>query len=179
MCASVVPELCDVPDYEGVLGDALLHCLQDGILRLLEPDVVVGNEVASRHYRLSGRWAVSSPGFNEVREQGFDSRPGVAMQRDSVGLDSCEFGIVYVDVNQRGRLAGGVAQRKARSYTYHHVGGLHHVVKLVHLLSLAPGAEAGAVGQRMTVRDGALASTGRNDGYVCCLGQFDQGFLRV
>ena len=81
--------------------------------------------------------------------------------------------------HQCGRLSGGIAQRKARADSYHHVGRLHHFVELVHLLPFAPRAEAEAVRQRMAVRDGSLASAGRNHRYVCRLRQLDQGFLGV
>ena len=44
-----------------------------------------------------------------------------------------------------GRLASGIAQPEAGPDAYHHVGGLHDLEELVHLLPLAPGAEAGTV----------------------------------
>ena len=54
MRARVVAELRNVPDYEGVLRNTALHCLQHGVLRLLQPDVVVFDEAAGRGNRLRG-----------------------------------------------------------------------------------------------------------------------------
>ena len=63
--------------------------------------------------------------------------------------------------------------------SYHHVGGLHYIVELVHLLSLATRAETGAVRQWMAVRNGPLATAGRNHWYACRLGQLDEGLFRI
>ena len=41
----------NIPDNESVLRDAVLHCLQNRVLRLPESDVVVGDQAPSRDYR--------------------------------------------------------------------------------------------------------------------------------
>ena len=131
--AGVVAELGDVPDYEGVFRYAVLDCFEDRVLRLLEPDVVVGNEVAGRGHRFGGRRTLSGPGLDEVGKQRLDGGFCVAVQGNGVSLDSCKFTVVYVDVHERGRFARGIAQRKTRADPYHHVGGLHHIEELVHV----------------------------------------------
>ena len=177
--AGVVPELRNVPDYECVFRDAPLHRLQDRVLRLPEPDVVVGYQVASRGDRIDGRRTLPRSGLDQIGEQRFYCRPGVAVQGDGVGLDPGELGVVYVDVHQCGRLARRITQRKTRADPYHDVGGLHHFVKLVHLLPLAARAEAGPVRQGMAVRNGPLAAAGGDDGDVCRFGQLHEGLFRV
>ena len=101
------------------------------------------------------------------------------MQGESVGLNSSDLGVVYVDVHHRGRLAGRITQREAGANSDHDVGGLHHIEKLVHLGSLPGGAETRAVRQRMAVRDGSLAARKRDHGYVCCFDQCEESLLRA
>ena len=65
MRAGIVAELRDVPSYESILRNAALDCLQDRVLWLLEPDVIVGYQAASRSDRFDGRRAVSLIGLGE------------------------------------------------------------------------------------------------------------------
>ena len=94
-------------------------------------------------------------------------------------LDPREIRVVYVDVHQGRRLSRRIAQGEARADSYHHVGGLHYIIELVHLLSLATRAETGAIRQWMAVRNGPLATAGRNHWYACRLGQLDEGLFRI
>ena len=51
MGASVESELGGVPYGEGVFRNGIVYRLQNRVLRLLEPDVVVGNQPAGRRDR--------------------------------------------------------------------------------------------------------------------------------
>ena len=52
MGPGVVAELRNVPDRESLLRNAPLDRFEDGVLGFLEPDVIVGYEVAGGGYRL-------------------------------------------------------------------------------------------------------------------------------
>ena len=80
------------------------------------------------------------------------------MQGDGVGLHPGKLGVVDIDVDEGGSIAGRIAQRKTGANSNHHVGRLHHVVKLVHLLSLCPRTETRAVRQGVVIGDGPLAA---------------------
>ena len=154
--AGVVAELRHVPDDEGVLRDAALDRLQHRVLRLVEPDVVVGDQAPRRADRLGRRGPITLAPLLEARKQRFDGRPGVAVQRDGVGLDPDQLAVVDVDVDERGGVASrGSAEREARADADHDIGGLHHIEQLRSSRAARPGVKAGAVRERMAVRDRA------------------------
>ena len=179
MGAGVVAELRYIPDGECVVGETVLDRLDDGELRLVEADVVVGDEAPGSGDRLFGRRAVACPGLGEVRKQRLDGRFGVAVQGDGVGLDPGEFEVVDVDVDQGRGFAGGVAHRETRSDADDDVRGLHHVDEFVHLLDVRAGAEARAVAQGMAIGYRALAAAGGDDGDAGRFGERNEGLFRA
>ena len=177
--ARVVAKLGDVPDDVGVLGNAALHGLEDRVLRLLASDVGIGDQAASGDDGFDRRGTVAGIGGAQDGEQGFDGGPGVAVKGKRVGLDTGEIVLVDVDIDQRGGLARGVAEREAGADADDDVGGLHHLEELVHLVMLAPGGEARAVGERVAVGDGALPAAGGDDRDVGGFGQGHEGGFGV
>ena len=62
----VPTELSNVPNDECVFGDRFVDRLDDFVWWLFKPDVVVGDEISRRGYRLRGRRTFARTGFDEI-----------------------------------------------------------------------------------------------------------------
>ena len=101
------------------------------------------------------------------------------MQRYGVGLNSGQFIVVNVDVDQRGGLTSRIAQGETSADANYDIGRRQDVIKLVHLLTLAARTEAGTVAKGMIIRHSSLAPGGGYHRDVGGFRQIDQSLFRV